>query len=174
METVTGTHYDLIVDGGEPAGGTAACELARKGLPVLVLEKDHLPRYKCCAGGFPLKAARLLDLDLSPAYEMEVTQGRCTYKGRSPVLMGFGKVDGWTAMRDKLDYLILKAAMKRGAQVVDRQRLREVETRSDRAFARTGGREYSGFIVVGADGANEGGPLRRVDEAAAACGGGRE
>ncbi len=151
---MTGNHYDVIVVGGGPAGATAAYELASEGVQVLLLEKERLPRYKCCAGGFPLKAARLLDLDLSSAYDMEVTKARCTYRGGSAVLMDFGRVVGWTVMRDKLDYLILKGAMKAGAHVVDCQRVREVEIRSDRAFVRTAGREYSAFIVVGADGAN--------------------
>jgi len=45
---MTRTHYEVIVVGGGPAGGTAAYELARRGLDVLLLEKEPLPRYKTC------------------------------------------------------------------------------------------------------------------------------
>ena len=37
--------FDVIVIGGGPAGSTAAGLLAQKGFSVLVLEKDHFPRF---------------------------------------------------------------------------------------------------------------------------------
>jgi geranylgeranyl reductase family protein len=154
MATMTGSQYDVIVVGGGPAGGTAAYELARRGTRVLLLEKERLPRHKTCAGGFPLKAARILDLDLSSTYEMEVTRCKLTYKGSSAVFVDLGKVAGWTVMRDRLDYLILLGAMKAGAQVLDCQKVREVEILPNKALVRTAGQEYSAPIVVGADGAN--------------------
>ncbi|HEY4712239.1 MAG TPA: FAD-dependent oxidoreductase, partial [Dehalococcoidia bacterium] len=57
--------HDVIVVGAGPAGATLAYELTKRGIGVLVLEKEKLPRYKCCAGGVTSKAARLLDFDIS-------------------------------------------------------------------------------------------------------------
>lgn len=41
---------DVIVVGAGPAGSSCAKALVDAGVDVLVLEKDHLPRYKTCSG----------------------------------------------------------------------------------------------------------------------------
>ena len=60
---------DVTIVGAGPAGATLAYELARKGIRVLLLEKEKLPRYKCCAGGVTSKTAALLDFDISRVAE---------------------------------------------------------------------------------------------------------
>ena len=57
------------MSGAGPAGATLAYELAKEGIGALVLEKEKLPRYKCCAGGVTGKAAKLLDFDISEVKE---------------------------------------------------------------------------------------------------------
>ncbi len=42
--------YDLVVVGGGPAGSTCAREAALRGLRVLLIEKERLPRNKLCGG----------------------------------------------------------------------------------------------------------------------------
>lgn len=41
---------DVIVVGSGPAGSSCARALKAEGVDVLVLEKESLPRYKCCSG----------------------------------------------------------------------------------------------------------------------------
>ena len=147
-------RYDVVVVGGGPAGGTAAYELSRQGIRVLLLEKERLPRYKVCAGGLTLKSAQLLDFDLSPAFEQEIVRGQCTFRCGTPVTIEFGEVVGWTVMRDRLDYLILERASRAGAQILDKQRVQQVELSGDGALVRADGQEYGCSVVVGADGAN--------------------
>ena len=48
--------YDMIIAGGGPAGAVAAERAAKKGLSVLVLEKETYPRDKTCGGGVTQKA----------------------------------------------------------------------------------------------------------------------
>jgi geranylgeranyl reductase family protein len=154
MVAVTTARSDVVIVGGGPAGGTAAYELARRGLKVVLLEKERLPRYKVCAGGLTLKTAQLLDFDLTPVYESEITRGKCTFRCRSPVNIDFGEVVGWTVMRDRFDHLILQEAERAGALVWDGQRVREIENKATEAIVKTSGREFRCSVVVGADGAN--------------------
>lgn len=44
------TERDVIIVGAGPAGASCAKALRAKGIDVLVLEKEVLPRYKCCSG----------------------------------------------------------------------------------------------------------------------------
>jgi geranylgeranyl reductase family protein len=154
MEALMARRFDVIVVGGGPAGGTAAYELARRGVEVLVLERERLPRYKACAGGVTLKTVQLLDFDLSPAFEDQIARGVCSYKGGSPVGIDFGEAVGWTVMRDKLDYLILQEAARAGAQLLDGQKVSEVQFLEDRVVVSAALRDYTCSMLVGADGAN--------------------
>lgn len=70
-------HFDVIVVGAGPAGGSAAYELARGGAKVALLERHPLPRHKTCGGGMPLTVSDLLEFaeyrDLAPEAFVEST-----------------------------------------------------------------------------------------------------
>ena len=56
---------DAIVVGGGPGGSTAAWQLVRAGLDVLVLDRAAFPRLKLCAGWVTPEA--MADLEFEPA-----------------------------------------------------------------------------------------------------------
>ncbi|MDX1383274.1 MAG: geranylgeranyl reductase family protein [Thermoanaerobaculia bacterium] len=59
------SRFDAVVVGGGPAGSTAARELSRAGLDVLVLDRAEFPRHKVCAGW--ITPAVLETLDIEPS-----------------------------------------------------------------------------------------------------------
>ena len=85
--------YQVIVVGAGPAGSTLAYELAKKGIEAAVLERQRLPRYKCCAGGVSVGSARLLGIDLQGLAEDTITErlplaseATVRFEGTIPVL----------------------------------------------------------------------------------------
>lgn len=122
---------DVIVVGAGPAGATLAYELAKRGIGVLLLEKEKLPRYKCCAGGITRKAVKLLDFDISEVVEDVVYEISTTSDLRSPYLRQHGQPLIYTVMRDVFDHFLVKKAQQRGAVLIDDQKVRRIQVSGD-------------------------------------------
>ena len=45
-------HYDVAIIGSGPSGASTAFHLAKNGISTVLIEKETLPRYKTCGGGF--------------------------------------------------------------------------------------------------------------------------
>jgi flavin-dependent dehydrogenase len=54
---------DVLIVGGGPAGSAAARELVKRGVDVLVLDKETFPRLKLCAGWITPEVLHDLELD---------------------------------------------------------------------------------------------------------------
>ncbi len=50
--------FDVAIIGSGPAGASAAIKLAEKGIATVIIEKETLPRYKTCGGGFAYRGRR--------------------------------------------------------------------------------------------------------------------
>jgi geranylgeranyl reductase family protein len=145
--------HDVIVVGGGPAGATLAYELARRGIGVLLLEKEKLPRYKCCAGGVTSKAAKLLDFDISEVVEDVIYEVSFTFNLGSPYRGQHSQPLMYTVMRDVFDYFLVMRAQQLGAVLVDGQKVTQVQVGTDWVEISTADNIFRSRLVVGADGA---------------------
>jgi geranylgeranyl reductase family protein len=145
--------HDVIVVGAGPAGATLAYELAKNGVGVLVLEKEKLPRYKCCAGGVTSKAAKLLDFDISEVTEEVICEVSFTFNLGSPYLGQYSQPLIYTVMRDEFDYFLVQKAQQRGTAFMDGQKVTQVQVSGDWVEISTADNIFRSRLVVGADGA---------------------
>ncbi len=140
--------YDVIIVGAGPAGLSCAEVLAKGGKSVLILEKNSEVGPKICAGGLTtkVKEEKLLFLqDVDKIFYSIKLYFLKTYKksvGHDPLIA--------TIDRGKLGRIMLKKAIKNGAEIEMRIRVKEIKENSIVA----NGQEIKYNYLVGADGSN--------------------
>ena len=145
---------DVTIVGGGPAGATLACELARKGITVLLLEKEKLPRYKCCAGGVTNKTAELLDLDISEVAEDVIHEVSFAFNLGNTHLKRSDQPVMYTVMRDSFDHSLVERAQRLGALLMDGQKMTQVRKCGEWVEISTADSIFRSRLVIGADGAH--------------------
>ncbi|MGQ0714252.1 MAG: NAD(P)/FAD-dependent oxidoreductase [Gemmatimonadaceae bacterium] len=166
------TEADVIVVGGGPAGASTAWALASAGIDVLLLDRERFPRDKPCAEYLSPQASRVLhDMGVLGAIETHSPSHLAGMTVRAPSgrrLRGdFEAPHGFRGFRDRglairrrvLDPIVLDAARRAGARVVEEVRATDVVrdgrglVHGVRAISSDGSaREIRSRVVVGADG----------------------
>ena len=156
---------DVIVVGAGPGGSSAAANLARRGLSVIMLEKSHFPREKVCGDGLTPRATRALvrlGIDTSREAGWLHNRGLRIYGGRVdpfeldwPDLTDFPPY-GLMRPRADFDDMLARHAVSFGAQLVEGANVQDavLDDRSGRIVGvqTKAGDVYRAPLVIAADG----------------------
>lgn len=147
--------YDVIIIGAGPAGATLAYELARSAIKVLIIEKEVLPRYKCCGGGLTNKTEKLLEslgLDINNVIEDTISSATIQYGDKhrefteSIPLM-------YTVSREHFDHALVKKAETAGSEILPGMKVLEARNRDGWVEINTEAGIFRSRFMAGADGA---------------------
>ena len=115
--------YDVVVVGAGPGGSTAARFCSQAGLKTLLIEKEHLPRYKPCGGCLSPKTIRLLGFDLSPVLENTIDEAKFTYCLKDPFFIKSERPFAFMVMRDRFDQFLVAKAIEKGASLLEGEKV---------------------------------------------------
>ncbi|MGE0256738.1 MAG: geranylgeranyl reductase family protein [Alphaproteobacteria bacterium] len=146
---------EVLVVGAGPAGTSAALDLARAGVNVLVVDRADFPRPKVCAGGLTQKTIARLAVDIAPVVESREDEAVFAFgAGREVHAAAPGPIVTMT-VRERLDALLLDAARNAGARFLRIGAIDALEPGlDDVTLALDDGTRLRARHLVGADGAN--------------------
>lgn len=143
--------YDVAIVGSGPSGAATAFYLAQKGISVCIIEKETLPRYKTCGGGFVFRGRKNLPIDISSVIEREfydvdnyIGKERFTISRKDPIIT--------MIMRDSFDHLIIKEAQKLGIDLLENHKLIGIDQQDDFVICKTSKGDIQAQFLIAADG----------------------
>jgi geranylgeranyl reductase family protein len=146
--------YDIIVIGGGPAGSSAAHKASSLGLKTLLIEKEHFPRYKSCAGAVSDSALSYLDFRIpSTILEKEMRGVRIVYRGQKVLKYAPQRI-GILVERKVFDDFLLKMAGKSGTKIIMGEKAVHFANVDDKVRVVTDKGEYDAHFLIIAEGAH--------------------
>jgi flavin-dependent dehydrogenase len=159
LREAAASRWDVLVVGAGPAGSVAACEIARHGKSVLLVDKAFFPRYKVCGCCLNASAAALVEqiglghifkpLDAQPIERIAL--------GASGRIAALELASGGVALsRAAFDNALVQEAVASGASFIDGVEARlDGRTDESRIVELSSGVEsvrIAARVVVAADG----------------------
>lgn len=153
--------YDILILGGGPGGLSTALHLQRIAphlTPrILILEKEHYPRLKLCAGGLTADAEALLErlgLDVNEVPHVLAREIRFDFEAKGLNLRLTGRHVLRIIRRDEFDHWLAKNAESRGIAIRQGVTVKNVVATLDEVIVETDQGTFHTQVAVGADGSN--------------------
>ena len=145
-------HFDVAIIGSGPSGASTAFYLGKKGISTVIIEKETLPRYKTCGGGFVNRGRKNMPFDISEVIEKEFYAVDSYFnknlhyqsKKEEPIIT--------MIMRDAFDHLLVKTAKEFGVTLLENHTLKNIDFKDNKAILTTSEENISSDFVIAADG----------------------
>jgi len=146
-------HFNVAVIGSGPSGASTAFHLAKKGISTVIIEKETLPRYKTCGGGFVFRGRKNLPFEIDDVVEKEFHTVDIylgdklhfqTHREEPTISM---------IMRDSFDNLITQKAKEFGATLLENHKLIGLDFSDSYITIETSQGNFTADFVIAADGA---------------------
>ncbi|MEM7385266.1 MAG: NAD(P)/FAD-dependent oxidoreductase [Verrucomicrobiota bacterium] len=155
--------YDAVIIGGGPGGSTTASYLARAGRKVLLLEKEHFPRFHIGESLLPYNMGLFEEMGILPMIEKAgfmVKNGAqfALGNGRKHVQVAFAEGSfnehgqAFQVERSRFDELLLRHAGALGAAVREGVAVEEYEIGSETVRVQAGGESHEARFLIDASG----------------------
>ncbi len=154
MSNIEKIKCDVIIVGGGPAGATAARELAKRGIDIILLEKN-LSFKKPCGGGIMLSAYDEFDLP-KELIEKRVNQIDVVSPSLNRVSVDISDTPLTVVDRVKFDAKLRELAAQSGARVIE-AKAHDINTANGvRVVAKSKSKQYDieARYLIAADGVN--------------------
>lgn len=144
--------FDVAIIGSGPAGASAALKLAEKGISTVIIEKETLPRYKTCGGGFAYRGRREMPFDVSYVVEKEFFKIDAffekmglhfTSEREEPIIS--------MVMRDDFDNFLVEKAKEKGITLLENHKLKDITFGKELTLHTSQGDVQTKFVIA-ADG----------------------
>lgn len=147
-------YFDVAIIGSGPSGASTAFYLGKQGISTVIIEKEALPRYKTCGGGFVNRGRKELPFDISEVIEREFFTVETYFNDNPTKCFRSDKNQPIITMimRDSFDKLIVEKAKELGVTLLENHKLLSIDFANDSSILKTSQDEISAKFVIAADG----------------------
>ena len=145
--------FDVAIIGSGPSGASAAFKLAENGISTVIIEKETLPRYKTCGGGFVYRGRKNMPFDISSVVDREFKKIDIYFDSANIHLSSEREAPIVSMiMRDEFDNLIVEKSKKLGVTLLQNHKLENITFGETNTLHTSQGDVQAKFIIA-ADGA---------------------